>query len=171
MADPAEFPRCDHTHNCDCSGGTHSYAPFYKEVLRTIQPARVYEWGPGLNTEMALQLPTTKEVTSVEQEPKWIPKNLLRRQIILHQRADSLYYTRVLGAGAYNLFFVDSRRRAECLEVVRHGCSEAAVVCLHDAQRARYHEALAKFPYVHFPHKGFALATKSEAVYERLKDI
>jgi len=165
MADITKFPYCGHRHNCPCSQGVQSYVPYYQEVLDAMQPIGVYEWGPGKNTDMALRQGVAN-VVSVEQEKRWIPDVQFQRQTVLHMKVASEYYASgypgMFESGLFDLFFVDSRRRAECIENVYKYASthnDEVVLCVHDAQRSRYHEALGKFEHVIFPHKGFAVAT------------
>ena len=178
MADKATFPRCEHTHNCDCSGGVQGYALCYNRLLQVLTPDQVFEWGPGLNTEQALALSTTRRVVSVEQDPKWIPEIKFQRQVIIHLQDSSKMYTgrdmAMFGCLDFDLFFVDSRRRAECINAVYDvvcPVNPEVVVCLHDAQRDRYHDALADFKYVHFFFHGLAAATQSFDKYNAIKDI
>jgi hypothetical protein len=170
-----KFPTCNHTHNCDCSGGVTSYVGPYYKLLEIVQPEIVMEWGPGTNTRMALELESVKRVISVEQDKKWIPNLDMKRQYAVHVRVDSMYYTGekvdFFGGKDADIFFVDSRRRAECIEAVHRHCKLEAVLCLHDAQRSRYHEALDLFPFVHFPIDGFAIASKSAEMAEEILQI
>jgi hypothetical protein len=176
MADATKFPYCGHRHNCPCAQGVQSYVPHYQKVLEAAQPIGVYEWGPGKNTEMALQY-NVKNVVSVEQEKRWIPDVQFKRQTVLYMKVESEHYITgypgMFESGLFDLFFVDSRRRAECVERVYQYArehNEDTVLCLHDAQRSRYHAALSKFEYVVFPHKGFAVATNSPARMDRIRE-
>lgn len=185
MADITKFPYCGHRHNCPCSQGVQSYVPYYKQVLDLLQPRGVYEWGPGKNTQMALDMDCVQNVVSVEQEKRWIPDIHYKRQTVLYMQTGSEYYTKgypgMFESHLFDLFFVDSRRRAECIDAVyeytrggptlpRTHLPVPAVLCLHDAQRSRYHKALGRFEYVFFPHKGFAVATNHKQKFDLLKN-
>ena len=129
------------------------YMAPYARVLSIVQPDVVQEWGPGPNTSMALALGST--VHSFEHDPAYSLSSIGR----LHCHCvgvDTPEYTQAIPA---DLYFVDGRRRADCIRSVRDKADGAAVLCLHDAQRIRYHEALARFDNVIFLTKGFAVAS------------
>ncbi len=81
--------------------------------------------------------------------------------------------TGFFGCANSDLFFVDSRRRAQCLRAIYslRRQNPELVVCLHDAQRSRYHQALALFEYVQFFSRGFATATNSKARHVLLQSL
>jgi hypothetical protein len=135
---------------CSCGGSIHSYIESYKKILNEVKPKRVWEWGPGPNTSMALAIGA--QVVSVEHQKRYaIPT--IGNLISLVVGLDSKEYTSVMPV---DLYFVDGRRRADCLTAIAR--ISGAVVCLHDAQRVRYHDALRLFPDVIFMTKGFAVA-------------
>ena len=150
------WPRCDCTRRCGCSGGHHSFGPYYQKLLEKVNPTKIFEWGPGLNTELALLF--TQNIVSVEDVKKWMPDRLLKGQAIIFTRIDTEDYVQSVRHYAdADIFFVDARRRSECLELVHKVKKPSAYVCLHDAQRGRYHNALSLYSEVEFPHKGFAI--------------
>ena len=167
---------CSHSHNCSCSGGTHSYVPYYEKIINLIKPVNVFEWGPGKNTDIALQTESLKKIVSVEQDKRWIPTISDSRSCIIYCSQDSDFYVKGFEnywvENKFDLFFIDSRKRSECLETVYNYSLEhnlSTIVCLHDAQRERYRKALSKFRYVYFLHKGFAVATLCEKTFLKIK--
>jgi hypothetical protein len=171
MADKTKFPRCEHKGNCGCTA-LHSYLKHYSKLLPALSPERVFEWGPGLNTQVATGLPSVRRIVSVEQDKRWIPDKLCPSQQILNVKPSSPWYVHLWDMRDADVFFVDSRRRAECISLVhKQATKDTAVVCLHDAQRCRYHEALALFEFVHFYEKGFAAATRSSEIYEVIRSV
>ena len=168
---------CDHNYNCGCSNGTHSYIPYYQKLLDYINPVNIFEWGPGKNTEIALRKESVKKIISIEQDKKWIPDIVDKRSCIIHCKVESDFYVNgfveLWKGNKFDLFFIDSRKRSECLNAVYDysiNYNPSIIVCLHDAQRSRYKECLFKFKYVHFLHKGFAVATLSEEIFIKLKN-
>ncbi len=149
----------------DTSHGYQHYRAVYGKVLDVVKPNVVYEWGPGENTQMALEAGAT--VMSVEQDKQYlIPTH--PRLLQLHMPVDHPEYPRPLWPAA--LYFVDSRRRAECIRETLHmECSRYdPVLVLHDAQRRRYWGALAGYDYVLIPDGCTAIAVNDGTMCERL---
>lgn len=146
--------------------GGHDYRDAYAHVLDVLKPARIFEWGPGLQTRMALQRKTTKEIFAIEQEKKWLPEKGDRRLSCLWVGIWNPHYVHLHGRAYFDLFFIDSRRREDCLDLVRTSTATNpnAVVCLHDAQRPQYHAHLYKFNRVRLLNEGFAVASQSDIV-------
>lgn len=163
------FDLCDcPIFNCDCGGGVQSYFQHYKLVLSVVRPKRVFEWGPGENTRMALQ--ADAEVFAIESLLKWVaplPTDH-QRLAVLVTPIDAASYLSLHGKEDSDLFFVDARRRAECLDLVRQRAKPEAVVCLHDAQRKRYNASLQRFHHVVFLTRAFAVASMSPLPAELL---
>lgn len=158
------FPVCACRHRyCRCAGDMHGYRDGYVGLLSALRPKQVFEWGPGANTEMALADPEC-EVFAVEHQPKWVPVPLDDRFQCLVCGVDSPSYVNLHNRDQADVFFVDGRRRDACLNLVFLLGSLKSVVCLHDAQRIRYHEALGKFPHIKFCGNGFAAASKSPLI-------
>jgi len=168
MADPRRFPSCRCLwKRCGCSGGIHSFASHYRRLLQRLRPRRILEWGPGESTRVALEQPTLEEIVSIEHNPKWLPPIDDSRWRVIMAQTDEPGYVDLHGLEDVDLFFVDARRRVECLELTLEQARPGAAVCLHDAQRERYHEALARFERVEFLAYGFAVAWKKSPVRVR----
>lgn len=147
---------------CSCAGGLHSYATHYSEIIDRYRPSIVVEWGPGLNTELALATPI-KQVVSVEHQEKYIYRGTDQRCSQRLVQVDSFEYISPREISEADLFFVDGRRRAECLIQIFKKAKPGAIVCVHDAQRARYIPALQLFDNVKFPRFGFAVGMQRGA--------
>jgi hypothetical protein len=145
----------------------HSYRADYERLLWALRPQLVVEWGPGPNTQMALAVGA--EVFSIEHDPQWMPKDLSPKLAVLLAPKDGKHYC-YFPAEA-DLYFIDGRNRARCLELVYDRAHPDAVVCLHDAQRRAYRSMLLRFPYVLEPSMGFAIATKAETVAACLAEL
>jgi len=158
------YPTCQCLNACGHSGHDHlSYVPEYLEVVMRIRPKRVLEWGPGVNTYIALAAGATVE--AVEHNKKWIPRLHTSRLTIHHIPLDDPEYAKpVDDMNAYDMYFIDSGHREACLTEVWLACPAHAVVLLHDAQRERYHESLRLFRYVKFINVGLAIAGKFDFV-------
>lgn len=160
------YPTCSCTNACGHSGANHlSYVPEYLAVIMQVQPRFVYEWGPGVNTYLALAAGAT--VVSVEHNPKWIPR-LHAHSLTIDNipMDDPAYFNACHCHPVADIYFVDSGHRERCLESVRERIDKrpASIVVLHDAQRERYHPHLAAFPYVRFLNKGLAVAGLTDNV-------
>jgi len=154
-----DWPSCRCSGRCQCALGIHSYVEPYTKIIEIIRPWIVYEWGPGKNTQIALR--SGARVTSVEHNLKFCPKP--EPGLVIKLTVLDIQYTKVEPA---DLYFVDGRMRAECLDRIKDLGSPSAVVCLHDAQRMRYHAALARFDRVVFLQKDFAVAGPRNKVDE-----
>ena len=158
------YPTCNCRHTCKHAGGLHSYVSAYKRVLSVVRPAKVFEWGPGRNSEIAVAAGAF--VVAVEHDPKYVPdlspKVFTVNLVELHSDA----YVDIEDHQDADMFFVDGRRRAACIRAVFEKANHQAFLCLHDAQRERYHEALRLFPYVRFLNVGFCVASYQASVLE-----
>jgi hypothetical protein len=139
----------------------YSYIPHYTTVLDTYKPKRVLEWGPGVNTIMAKNAGC--EVWSIEHDKRYMPRFKERHHPILIDLNSDNYIT-IPNMVDYDLFFVDGRRRAECIESVWQNASVTAICCVHDAQRARYRNAIDLFNYQKFFNDGFCILSKGVKV-------
>ncbi len=152
--------------NCGCARGVRSYAPDYAKLLGIFRPQQVFEWGPGTNTQMALA--AGAEVFAIEPVLRWVsplPLDNPKLAVLITPTTSPLYMS-LHGREGSDLFFVDSRRRAECLDLIRAQAKPEALVCLHDAQRTRYNAALRRFKNVIFLQRSFAIASQSELPHE-----
>lgn len=145
---------CDHGGNCKCSGGRWSFAEPFQRVLDLTKPRWCQHYGPGLDPLMSLAN-GAELVICHEGKPEYAVENAGVEMRILDESTEEY----VRGMTGFDLYFVDGRRRAECLRSIRRVCRFDSVVCLHDASRRRYHEALSAWRYVRFLHKGFAVAS------------
>jgi hypothetical protein len=145
----------------------HSNHADYERLLCALRPQLVVEWGPGPNTQMALAVGA--EVFSIEHDPQWMPKDLSPKLAVLLAPKDGSHYC--FFPAEADLYFIDGRNRARCLELVYDRARPDAVVCLHDAQRGAYRQALLRFPYVLESSLGFAIATKTETIAARLAEL
>ena len=155
------YRSCYCAHLCACCP-VDNYPESYAAVLRAFHPARVFEWGPGKNTRMALE--AGAHVVSIEQNPRWMlaPRDGLEQRLVGLE--DPAY---VLCDPDADVYFVDSRWRAECIQsVARRARNPEHIVYLHDAQRKRYHWALRYYKYVRFLAVGNAVASNSPRILE-----
>lgn len=153
-------PICHCGHNCACAGGVHSYADHYAEIIRTYKPGIILEWGPGKNTEIALE--SGARVFSIEHEEAYArrySKHDNYQCFIEEVKSDEYISLHNINA---DLYFVDGRRRSECLRSIFEKATGDYVVCLHDAQRSRYRDAIGLFKNVKFLNGGFAMMENHE---------
>ena len=132
-----------------------------------LRPRLVVEWGPGPNTQMALAVGA--EVFSIEHDTQWLPKDSSPKLVVLLAPKDGDRY--FFFPAEADLYFIDGRNRARCLELVYERARADAVVCLHDAQRQAYRQMLLRFPYVFEPSLGFAIATRAETLAAHLAEL
>ena len=160
------YPFCACEGRCGCSGPNQlSYLPEYLELLMRVspKPKLIVEWGPGLNT--ALALATGATVHSIESEAKWLPRFYAPTFLWHLVPKDSSQYTEIVTdrfSDGVDLWFVDGFHRSEVLRAIYATYAaklKTTIVCLHDAQRERYHDALRLFPYVFFLNRGLAVAS------------
>lgn len=140
----------------------HTFEGDYAAVLAALRPRKVFEWGPGWSTRMALAAGAV--VVAVEHDRRWVPQIAAPRGQF-RCRLAALYSPEYVTVDAdADVYFIDGRRRAECVNAVHTHAKPSAVVCLHDAQRERYHRALQGWEYVRFLSRGFAVASHFEGV-------
>jgi len=129
-----------------------------------VKPRVVLEWGPGMNTYLALAVGAV--VHSVEHNPIWIP-HLHSSSFIVHAiplEDVEKYVMPLEDLSPVDVYFIDSGHRERCLLETSKHCRKDAIICLHDAQRERYHPYLRLFDYVKFLNRGFAVASFDERV-------
>jgi hypothetical protein len=160
---PETYPACGCPvgAHCACSA-LHSYSASYRRLLEITRPVKVFEWGPGPNTQLALEVGA--RVVSRECDPKWVPGARAPELALEVMDCTGSRWVDLGSDRDAEVFFIDSRRRVDCLAAVLAQATPEALVCLHDAQRRRYHSALAAFGYVFFAEPGFAIASRSPAV-------
>lgn len=160
-----QFSTCNCTGSCG-HAGFHSYEGVYPLVLRIVRPSLVFEWGPGPNSRMAVE--AGARVCAVESKAQFVPQGLPAHKFSCRiAPVQSAEYVNIGPYAHADLFFIDGRRRSDCIRSVRSCCLDRAVLCLHDAQRERYHEALRSFEYVKFLARGFAVASRTCFVLDR----
>jgi len=127
--------------------GVHSFKPVLTQWLQKVNARRVWEWGPGLSTELILAaLPDDGRLWSVEHDEVWAekarrrfadPRWTLRVQSVT--RRVSAYAPCILAAvEPFDLIFVDGRRRVECMVAALQRLTTGGVILLHDASRKAY---------------------------------
>lgn len=122
----------------------HGFRQILIEYLERQRPARIFEWGPGLSTELMLEHAPGARITSVEHDEAWLRKAVERfgdRAEILHMACanrNSSYATVAYGRAPIDLAFVDGRRRVECVLVALQCLAPNGLVLLHDACRDNY---------------------------------
>jgi predicted O-methyltransferase YrrM len=125
----------------------HSFKPVLNEWLHKVNARRVWEWGPGLSTELILAaLPGDGRLWSVEHDEVWAEKARRRfadarwdLQVQNVTRRVSQYAPCILAAvEPFDLIFVDGRRRVECVMAAMQRLAPAGVILLHDASRKAY---------------------------------
>lgn len=167
MAWTNPFEACGCPRRCGCGGGRLSYIEAYARVLRIVRPYLVMEWGPGQNSRLAVE--AGARVCAIESNAKYVPEDLPPSKFSCRVTpVNSDDYIRVSPYAHADLFFIDGRRRADCVHAVRASCLDRAVLCLHDAQRKRYHEALKTFEHVRFLERGFAIASRTLAYVDAI---
>jgi predicted O-methyltransferase YrrM len=155
------------------------YSKYYEKILSEFKPKLIVEWGPGIGidndykvgqTTLALEL-TDAQITTIEQDVRWLPKSTDRLNC-LHIPVNSTIYTEVVQYKDYDFFFIDSRRRRECIQKVFNIMKNDALVFVHDAQRPEYRPAINLFPYItYFNNERFAVLCKSEKIFDRIKSL
>jgi len=134
----------------------HSFSRVYAALLDRLCPPpgqswSVFEWGPGLSTDLAISAGAA--VVSVEHDRQWLHPHapgLLQ----LYVSPGSARYARLACDRKHDVYFVDGRRRVACLLAAKISIGRGGdgVAVLHDAQRPRYLEGLELFEYgVAFP--------------------
>lgn len=144
------------------------YIPAFVSVLERFAPARterVLEWGSGLTTQILVEFaerrwqsrrvvtldefaPYQEAVLAGRPRPAFLDAAIMDqigRRDGQHDRGFT-YSTYPLKFGeAFDLIFIDGRRRMECALIAAHLCHPDTVVVLHDWRRTRYQPILSLF--------------------------
>jgi len=168
---PVQPCRCE-SKQCLCAGlGGRLFRKHYAIILKLMRPKRVFEWGPGLSTEMALD--AKAEVFTVSDRWDYVPRQhrIGKGFTAYVHKPDTPEYVSMHDQVNIDIYFIDGRRRAECLKLAHQWSTDKSIVLLHDAQRIRYHKALELFPHVHFIDRSFAAASKSEDRIQQIREM
>jgi hypothetical protein len=128
--------------------------PSYQKLLEILKPKTLQEWGPGKNTDMALE--AGWHVRSTESEPQYLHSHhpeLVQKYVAV----ESEQYVQPKSSFVY---FVDGRRRADCLKHIWPLTDGDKAVILHDVKRERYWQEFAHYDYVVIPDGTTGYATK-----------
>jgi hypothetical protein len=159
--------RCYCTGLCACGGEEHSFEGWYAALLDETRPKKVLEWGQGLSTRMALDIGA--RVFSLGTAGVFGNGHHANLSV-LEAETGAPEYTSLSGVEDCDIYFVDARRRADCIRAVSEKCvNPEHALFLHDAQRERYGASLELYPFVLRPGRGTAIATKSRTLFERLE--
>lgn len=156
---PFDTCDCSRSDTCRCGGRVWDFIPTYRRVLQYYRPRWVYEWGPGISTAMALGAGAS--VWAVEHDERYATQIAPIPDVYTcdHIELDDDAYVVPQDLEA-DIYFVDGRRRAECVvNVALMAIGRRSILCLHDAQRERYQYALGHWKYVKFLTRGFAVAS------------
>lgn len=148
----------------------HSYSDTLFCILGEFKPKFVFEWGPGVSTQMMAMFESVEMVVSVEHDINFYNKlkEWKFENIQFHFKPEMDDYVSAIGDARYDMVFVDGRDRSRCLE-----CASKLtdLVILHDAARQDYRYAVNQFSYQIWTDEGnTAILTNSFDVYERAKN-
>lgn len=110
-----------------------SYFTVLQRILDWKKGGVYFEWGPGLNTEMARE--KMREVFSVEHEKSWFDKYKASGNVIHSPISEASFLSYPLEikkiGKSVDIAFVDGRCRADCVQA----CAEKGVpvVIMHDS--------------------------------------
>jgi hypothetical protein len=144
----------------------YAWAPQYAFILRRCQPKRLYEWGTGIWTAMALA--SGARVMTVEHDPQWArPYTGLPHQVYLRM-SDSRTYSDIV-PGPYDAFLVNGIRVPECLESVLHTMDRDSFVVVRNPYVDEVRRVLALYPYVITLGRGLAFAALTKMVFTKVE--
>ena len=157
---------CKHSY-CSCARGFRDSKEEYERILKAVKPKKIFEWGPGESTKIALA--SGAQVIAREAKEKYVPtlpNEKFSCEIVSFGKEEETAWSDITGHEDCDLYLVDSRWRSKCIISVFEKAKESAVVVLHDAQRPRYQEALQKFPYVNYVSRFLVVAGKTKQVMD-----
>ena len=141
-----------------------SYRGTLINILHCIAPKHVFEWGPGISTEIMNVFPSVETVDSVEHSRKWVKVATDRKlkKVQYHYENMTCEYPFVFGSReTYDLIFVDGRLRPDCLKHARnYKMHKGSVVILHDSEREEYQEEINKFNNVEWHDDGHTVVLR-----------
>jgi len=149
----------------------HSYDKTLYALLEAFNPKNVFEWGPGISTQIIALYPSVEKVVSVEHDEFFydLVERLSLDNVSLNIRQDMEEYVNFIGDSRYDLIFVDGRNRRNCLKVARNLTD---LVVLHDAARLDYRDAVDDYRFQIWTDEGNTVVlTNSQEVYEKSKSV
>lgn len=148
----------------------HSYANTLYDILAEFNPETVFEWGPGVSTQIFALYPSVEKVISVEHDDYFfqLVDKFNFENVKLEYKPNMEDYSNAIGEDHYDLIFVDGRDRSNCLKYAK---KLSDLVVLHDAARLDYRDAVDDFKYQIWTDEGNTVVlTNSEDIYERAKN-
>jgi len=151
---------------CHGDGGRNFWQVCH-HAIDTYLPKSILEWGTGHFGKYALKRGIKYTVVA----PDWIEAPLYLEElgaICEIYELDTSEYVKPPGAyDDFDFYIVDHRRRREILAHLYTQTTDA-LICLHDAQRERYHAALELFPRVHFMNRSFAIMSNTPEIVDSI---
>jgi predicted O-methyltransferase YrrM len=147
----------------------HSYDNTLYALLEAFNPKNVFEWGPGISTQIMALYPSVEKVVSVEHDEFFydLVEKLKLDNVTLEIHQDMQEYVDAIGDSRYDLIFIDGRSRSNCLKVARN---LTGLVVLHDAARLDYRDAVDDYKFQIWTDEGNTVVlTNSQEVYEKAK--
>ena len=147
----------------------YSYSDTLYAILDEFKPEHIFEWGPGLSTQIMALHPSVKSIVTVEHEIIFYDmiERLKLDNVIFHYVEEMDEYVKKAEGTRYDLVFIDGRDRSRCLD-----CASLItdLVILHDAARTDYRDSVDRFKYQVWTDDGnTAVLTNNESVYNRAK--
>ncbi len=146
-----------------------SYSETLYSILDEFKPKTIFEWGPGISTQIMSLYPSVEMIVSTEHELVFFEmvEKLNLGNVLLKHEDDMDAYVSCIGNTHYDLIFIDGRDRARCLELAK---TLSDLVMLHDAARSDYRESVDHFKYQVWTDEGnTAVLTNSDETYARIK--
>lgn len=142
-----------------------SYKNTLLKILFEIYPKYIFEWGPGISTEIMSIFPSVEIIDSVEHSRKWIKVATDRKlkKVQYHYENMACEYPFVFGSREkYDLIFIDGRLRPDCLNNARnYKMHKDSFVILHDSEREEYQEEINKFNNIEWHDDGHTVVLRN----------
>jgi len=150
----------------------HSFERPLTQLIRSLQPLHVAEFGPGRSTELFVQQ-SNAEIWSFETSREWYDTYKNRfdpARVHLIFVEDGGEVGEILQhSGTTSLVFIDGGDRLRALSQAYDLVGQSGAAYLHDAHREEYELGIRLYPFVYFPERHSCIMCRDEQVYRRVK--
>jgi glycosyltransferase involved in cell wall biosynthesis len=127
-----------------------------KDILKGYKEVKVLEWGAGYSTKYFPDFLRSNDIkyhwTAIEHDKDWYERvkgfNTPNVDLVLADKDSKGYLS---PKGKFDFIYIDGRNRVKCLQRAKKLIKPNGVVCLHDADRTKYHVGFKGYKYEILP--------------------
>ncbi len=127
-----------------------------KDILKGYKEVKVLEWGAGYSTKYFPDFLRNNNIkyhwAAIEHDKDWYERvkgfNTPNVDLVLADKDSKEYLS---PKGKFDFIYIDGRNRVKCLQRAKKLLKPNGVVCLHDADRTKYHVGFKGYKYEILP--------------------